>query len=47
MITLLIMIIILSLIVGALCKLVSAFVGVIFLIVGTGFMLKMAKEILK
>ena len=47
MITLLIMIVILSLIFWALCELISALAGVIFIVVAMIFILKLAKEIFK
>lgn len=47
MITLLVMVVILGLICWALCELISAFVGVIFIMAAMAFILKMAKEIFK
>ena len=47
MITLLIVLVILGIICWALCELVSAFVGVIFVVAAMGFLIKMAKEIIK
>ena len=47
MITLLVMVVILGLICWALCELVSALVGIIFIIAAMAFLLKMAKEIFK
>jgi hypothetical protein len=47
MIALLVMVVILGLICWALCELVSALVGIIFIIAAMGFLLKMAKEIFK
>lgn len=47
MITLLVTLVILSVIFWALCEFLSAFIAVIFLVVATGFLLKMAKEIFK
>lgn len=47
MIALLVMVVILGLICWALCELVSALVGIIFIIAAMAFLLKMAKEIFK
>ena len=47
MIGLLIALVILGLIFWALCELISAMAGVIFIVVATAFLLKMAKEIFK
>ena len=47
MIALLVMVVILGLICWALCELVSALVGVIFIVAAMAFLLKMAKEIFK
>lgn len=47
MITLLIMVVVLGMICWALCELISAFVGMIFIMAAMGFILKMAKEIFK
>ena len=47
MITLLVMVVILGLICWALCELVSALVGIIFIVAAMAFLLKMAKEIFK
>jgi hypothetical protein len=47
MIALLVMVVILGLICWALCELVSALVGIIFIVAAMAFLLKMAKEIFK
>ena len=47
MVTLLIMVVIFGAICWALCELISAFVGVIFIVAAMAFVLKMAKEIFK
>lgn len=47
MIALLVMVVILGLICWALCELVSALVGIIFIIAAMAFLLKMVKEIFK
>ena len=47
MIALLVMVAILGLICWALCELVSALVGIIFIIAAMAFLLKMAKVIFK
>lgn len=47
MITLMVMIVILGAMFWALCEFISAFAGVIFIVVGMAFILKMAKEIFK
>ena len=47
MIALLVMVVILGLICWALCELVSALVGVIFIVAAMAFLLKLAKEIFK
>ena len=47
MITLLITVAVLALICWALCEFVSALVGVLFIVLAFGFIIKMAKEIFK
>ena len=47
MLALLVMVVILGLICWALCELVSALVGIIFIVAAMAFLLKMAKEIFK
>ena len=47
MVILLIMLVILGVICWALCKLISASVGVLFVVAAMAFIIKMAKEIFK